>query len=481
MTGNFNRNKDTKAIETILKAPQSSFFYVRGRRRVGKSWILKKIAKKHKNVFYYMGAQDLKTSGAFTDFILEWENFSKQKKLSEINPVLLSWKRIFDEITLYIKTSKTQTVLIFDEIQWIAKAGSGSGFIGKLKEAWIDLEKTDKAKVVICGSSYKFFQENTGGEEVILRGMKTHSDILVQPLSLSQCRKEYFTSWNLHETTIAYMMTGGVPYYLKQIDPRKAFISAINDAFFCKNTIFTAEVDEVLRLEFNRQGIKTVKVILEAIGTYGATQVTIIKKTKISDATVSEILTKLEDYAIVDGHTPSGSPTKANRSGVKYYIKDFYLNTYFSLLAPLQEKIIKNNSALIFSNEYLKDFSSYYIENYTGPMFEKVIRYILELRLLEVNLFKKLDLRDENYRVTQFWDRNQQVDIIIEHPRDRISRAIEVKWVNKKTNNLAHLYNALEEKDYPLPKNFSRRNYLALSLETQKQSDAFQILLPDLF
>jgi uncharacterized protein len=475
----FNRINYTKLILERLGLNRSAFFYVRGRRRVGKSWILKKISKSLPHTFYYMGAQDLTDSNSISNFIAEWESFSKIVRLSNLKPALLSWKVVFDEITSYVQNNKKNTVLIFDEIQWIAK--EGSGFIGKLKEAWLDLEQSKKAKIIICGSSNKFFQQHTGGEETTLRGMRTHSDINIQPLSMQQCKKEYFKNWNNSEMTIAYMMTGGVPYYLNQIDQNNAFIPAINDAFFLKDTIFIDEVDEVLKLEFNKQGIKTVKSILSAIGTFGANQSTIIKKTKISDSTVSEVLIKLDEYNIIETQFPTGAAQKGNRNGAKYLIKDFYLNTYFSLIAPLTAKIRKNKNNLIFSTEYLKKSSSNYIENYTGPMFEKIIRHVLDSRSMKENIFKKLNLRDENFEITQYWDKERQIDLIINHPQDRISRAIEIKWVNDHKTNLKQIFIELEDKYYPLPKNFTRKNYLAISSIKNIDKKTPAILMGDLF
>lgn len=476
----FKRSNEYQAISHILKAPGASFFYVRGRRRVGKSWLLKKIAVKRANTFYYMGTKDSKEANSLSDFVIEWEEFSGVKNLSLTKTSLLNWKRVFDEIISYVLKNKQKTILILDEIQWIAR--EGSGFIGRLKEAWIDLERSKKVKVIICGSSNKFFQQHVGGEELILRGMKTHSDVVIPPLTLKQCRLEYFKKWNDYEIIMAYMMTGGVPYYLKQVDPNKSFIAAINDAFFCQDTIFLEEVDEVLRLEFNKQGIKTVKIILEAIGVSGAGQTTIVKKTKMADSTVSEILIKLEEYGVVDVLFPSGITGRGNRSGAKYLIKDFYLNTYFLLLAPLKMKIQKNKKSLMFSSEYLKNKSSYYIENYSGYMFEKIIRSVLELRGMKEGIFKKLDLRDENFIVNQYWDKENQIDLIVEHPKDRVSRAIEIKWLSDKKINLKNLYEQLDLKDYPLPKNFSRENYLAISSNDKKlESGHSIILLRDLY
>ena len=95
-------------------------------------------------------------------------------------------------------------------------------------------------------------------------------------------------------------------------------------------------------------------------------------------------------------------------------------------------------------------------------MFEKIVRYVLNCRSMKEPIFKKLDLRNENFELTQYWDKQQQIDLIVNHLDDRISRASEIKWMNDARINLKNIFSDLEEKEYPVPKNFHRKNYLAI-------------------
>ena len=56
---------------------------------------------------------------------------------------------------------------MFDEIHWIAKRNSG--FVSKVKRAWLSWEKAGNIKVIICGSSNRFFDDKTGTASSILR------------------------------------------------------------------------------------------------------------------------------------------------------------------------------------------------------------------------------------------------------------------------------------------------------------------------
>ena len=458
-TNEFNRKTEFIRIERILLSKRSEFIYVRGRRRIGKSWILKSIANKHKNqCLYFMGAPDQSSVKTQKEFAQNWSSFSKDPYLENIKPGLLNWSSIFSHITNYVNTHQKKITLIFDEVQWIAK--EGSGFVGHLKSSWLDWEKTGLIKVLICGSSNKFFHEKTGGEEKILRGIKTQADVFVGPISLQQC-KERFKKWNHTEVALMFMLTGGVPYYLNQIDAGKAFIPAINDAFFTSTSIYLSEVDEIISLEFNKQGSKTVKKILEAIGGFGCNEANIVKKTKLSKSTVHMVLEKLVSYKLVTAINSIDKDTLENFAGTKYLINDFYLNCYFSLIEPIKSKISKNDDKILFHfpNE------NYYLPNFTGPLFEKLITATLNERNLNLSIFKKLQIRSLDFEIKYYWNKESQIDLIIESKEDRISRAIEIKWQSLSATNIHNLLENLSTKDYPCPTYYTRQNFL-IGLET---------------
>jgi AAA+ ATPase superfamily predicted ATPase len=470
------RTRDLQKLKLITNSSRSEFVYVRGRRRVGKSWLLQHLAEENPaNIFYFSGAKDTRIQTCLRQFVLEWSEFSNESSLKEIRSADLHWKKIFDSITVFAKKSKQGITLLLDEIQWIAT--EGSGFVGKLKEAWITWEKSKKIRVIVCGSSNRFFEQKSGGEEKILRGLRTHADIYVLPIPFNQVRKELLTKWKLDEAAILYMMTGGIPYYLTQIDVRKSFIPAINDAFFTNKSIFLDELDEVLNLDFNKKGLPTTKIILQAIGNMGAMQSTVLKKTKLPDSTVSEVLEKLVLYNIINCLRPLGYPHRKTTKGMRYVINDPFIATYFTLINPIKKEIIHNRQELLFSRYYLKGKSNYYIQNFTGYSFERMIRQILNERDLDLELFRKLDLRSKNFEISQYWDDETQIDLIINDSVDRISRALEIKWVHEPSIAPKDLRLQLAQKNYPIPNGFSRQDFLILGGYKKKQERRPSILI----
>lgn len=455
----FRRGKELKYLHAFVSEKESGFMYVRGRRRIGKSWLLTTFKQEIGNCFLFSGSGDSDSKTTIHNFAEEWDRFSKTNNLMKLKSPFLNWKTIFDDISRYVNSSHKTLTLIFDEVQWIAK--EKSGFCGKLKAAWVQWQKSGKIKVIICGSSNRFFSRRTGGQEKILRGLQTAASLVVKPLSLKEVLSHCCPEWKRHEVCLLYMMTGGIPYYLEQIDPSKGFIHAINDAIFTNRSLFIEEIDELLDLDFNKSGKKTVKKVLSSLGQDGSSQDNIVKTTGLSSSTVSDILEKLGEYNIVFEKLPAHTRPQRNRAGIRYYMKDFFLNFYFQVIDRMKTKITRNEKGLLFPCEVLQSNTKYYIPNFSGKAFELLVRHVLETsKDFSEAIFDKLLLSDADYDILDYWDRRTEIDLIVEHRKDRLSRIIECKWGNPEVGWISELLGKI----YISPDHYKKK-YVLISSE----------------
>ncbi len=481
----YGREDEIQYLKDYVGTPKSELMYVRGWRRVGKSLLLQQFKTKVPNCFYFSGTIDSSDEKLREDFVESWNQFIQDFSLSELKKSVLTWDRVFKEITKRASSEKNPLILIFDEIQWIAK--TGSGFIGKIKEAWLEWEQSRRIKVILCGSSSKFFDTHVGGEEKALRGLSTCAALWVKPFRLSEVQKYYLQDWSLEEIGLTYMMLGGIPYYLERLDPDLGFVHAINEAIFTSKSIFLDEMDEILTLEFNSGGKKNVHEILSVLGQGGKTQKLIVEQAGLGQSTVSGLLEKLIQYQILFEKYPAHASSQKHQAGIRYYMKDFFMNFYFQILHPLRNKIKKNTSALLFPCETFRSRKGFYIENFSGKAFELLVAFLLESRSLKENIFKKLLLKDPDYSIGTYWDETTQIDLIVEHPQDRLSRVLECKWVTGTRPALSWIEEVNRKKyDPSLP--LKRKNYLIVSqkvkpsyVEKSKKAGVSVIELADLF
>ncbi|MEM7012753.1 MAG: ATP-binding protein, partial [Verrucomicrobiota bacterium] len=447
----FGREIELSRLQAFAETPESGFLMVRGRRRIGKSWLLTEFAETS-GAIYFQGDDGSSSRSLMRDMAQAWESHSGDDSLAIIRSVDLTWKRVFDALTRFCQENQDrQHVFIFDEIQWIAKRKSG--FVGHLKEAWVRFEKAGNVKIIICGSSQRFFTKATSSDASVLHRLRTSADLWIEPFSLTEIRRHYFKRWTDEQICLVFMITGGVPYYLERIG-RGNFIQAINKAFFTRETIFLDEFKEVLNLEFTKGSAQTAEAILECLGQDGSTLENIRKKSGLrSESTVRTIIDQLLTFQIVSEKTRAGE-RKGNRRGSKFYIKDPFLNFYFQVLRKRTRQIQRNEKTNLFG-EVIGSKIGYYIEDFSGKAFELLVEWVLQQRLSpggEEPILTKLELAEDPYEVGHYWEEGKtQVDLVVENSRDRESRLLELKWISKTADVSAGYVEQVLDKAYSPP------------------------------
>lgn len=486
MTSFIGRKKELILLKETFDSPRSEFRIIRGRRRVGKTSLLLKAAKKRNDVIFLTGLEDIKTDRKNRDrFTVKLAKFSKDNILLSSHG--LDWPALFEAVAK-IAAMQSNLILIFDEIQWLAR--HGSGFLSDLKEAWTTkFQPSNKIKIIICGSSNKFFAHKTAGAESVLHRLRTMSDLWVTPMTLDETAL-FCDGWNKKEILLTQMMLGGVPYYLDLIhEPERGFIQCINEIAFTSNTIFFNEIEETLKLDIS--STKRAWQVLAAIGQEGKTMKRIAEESLVPTSTVDELLEKLTSYQIIYKHHPLGEPLKGKDFGVKYSIRDEFVHFFFSVLDKEKRRIENNiKGKMLFSN-ILRE--GYYIQNFTGKAFELAIRKIIE-KNGSANINKILSIHNIlNYEVGTYWKRKgatgNQIDLIIDSDEDRTARIIEIKWVNHPVK--ADKDNAIEQvlgRCFPNHKKRKIRRFVISSSGFTEQARQFAqkhkvglITLEDLF
>lgn len=460
----FGREAELQRLEAFANEPGAGFMMVRGRRRIGKSWLLTEFGDQV-HAFYFHGDVDSSSRQLMKKMAAAWQRYSGDDSLSIIRIVDLSWERVFDAILKFCRAEADyRHIFIFDEIQWIAKRKSG--FLSQLKEAWVPLEKSGNAKIIICGSSQRFFAQSTASETSVLHRLRTAGDLWLEPFSLSEIRRHYFPGWTEEQICLVFMMTGGVPYYLERIPRDDNFIRAINRAFFTGGAIFLDEFREVISLEFTKGSGLTAEAIMACLGQEGSTLENIRRESGIkSESTVRTMIDQLVAYRIVGEKTRAGE-RRANRRGSKFYLMDPFLNFYFQVLRGMAPRIRKNERANLF-RECIGGRKGFYIENFTGQAFELLTEWVLKQKLSppgEERILEKLALTDDSYDIGHYWtEGTTQVDLIVANERDRESRLLELKWINETANLSAPYLEEVRNKKYSPPKGWTISYHLLLS------------------
>ena len=286
------------------------------------------------------------------------------------------------------------------------------------------------------------------------------------------------------------MIFGGIPYYLDLIsEPKRGFMQCINDLAFTAKTIFFDEVKETLKLDLSSLG--RVVELLSVIGQDGKTMERIAKDSLIPTSTLDELLEKLVNYQTLFKNYPIGETPKAKNFGMKYYIRDEFLNFFFNVLDKNKNRIKNNARNKMILNDVIED--GYYIKNFTGKAFELVIRKIIE-RNLPARINKLLSIDNLfNYEIGSYWKTENifgnQIDLVVDSDEDRTTRLIEAKWLNGKVG--IEKGNAVEQvlgRNFPNRKGHNIRRFVVASsgftveaMTLAKENNVTLIQLEDMF
>ncbi len=211
------RIEEQKLLEEAYKSKKSQFIAVYGRRRIGKTFLIKTFfMSKGCRFFHITGIQDARMSDQIHEFCraIEITFYHSQIQLKEPN----SWTKAFELLTNTINqqiNDKKKIILFLDELPWLAS--KKSGFLQALdyhwNRFWSDMANI---KLVVCGSAASWMIKNILHHKDGLHNRVT-TRIVLDPFNLSDTRaylKARGFKYNDQQVLDIYMAIGGIPFYL---------------------------------------------------------------------------------------------------------------------------------------------------------------------------------------------------------------------------------------------------------------------------
>ncbi len=333
------RLREKELLMDLFGSKKSEFIAVYGRRRIGKTYLIKNLMDSLPSVFFHVtGLQ----KGSLKEQLGE---FAKQIGATFYQgPSLIpqsAWIDAFEDLTQAInKIPKgKKVVLFFDEFPWMATPRSK--LITALELYWNRYWVFDsRIKLIICGSSTSWIIENIINNKGGLHNRVTRT-LHLKPFSLYET-KSFLKDRQIHLThrqiLDLYIVLGGVPLYWSFIRKGRSAHQSIDELCF--------QGDGPLVKEFGRlfgSLFEDAKPYMELIRTiakfrYGIGQSELIKKSKLPDggSTVRK-LHQLEEAGFITSLVPYGRKDK----GIYYVIDDEYSLFYLYWIEPNLKIIAK--------------------------------------------------------------------------------------------------------------------------------------------
>lgn len=340
----FARERELKILERLYRSGKPEFLAVYGRRRVGKTFLIREFFKGKGLYFSLTGIKGARISKQLRNFV---EEFKRVFKPSKYTPPK-DWFEAFSQLRKAIETvkGKDRLILFFDELPWLATPRSG--FLEDLDHFWNNyVSGNPRVVMIVCGSAaswmIKKIIQNKGG----LHGRLT-AEMRLLPFSLQE------TEQFLHQQGIAlnrravvdiYMAIGGVPKYLSYVRKGQSALHTINH--LCFGGPLENEFDELYSslFEHSHRHISIVKTLAKHPG--GLTKVEIATKTGLSaGGGMNLVLEELEQSGFILSIRNFGKQKKESR----FRLMDEYSLFYLKWAAKAQEANLRAHNEKFWIN-----------------------------------------------------------------------------------------------------------------------------------
>lgn len=331
------REKEIKELNLLCKRNTASLVVIKGRRRIGKSRMIEEFAK-GKRFLRFEGIAPTRN----TTSQMQREEFARQiqRQLGIYGlQHVRDWGDLFTTLAEAVKDQ--EVVILFDEITWMGS--KDPVFLGKLKLVWDQFfQKNPNLTLILCGSLSSWIEKNIIASTGFLGRISLK--LTLQELTLKECSqllKARGFKGSKREELMALAVTGGVPWYLEQINPAITVAENIRKLCFEPDGLFVEEFKYIFHDLFGKRLPICKKIVLALKD--GAKEYGEIAQT-VNYPSGGPLSDYLEDL-IVSGflereHTWSFKTGEESKLS-KFRIRDNYLRYYLKFIFPHLRKIKK--------------------------------------------------------------------------------------------------------------------------------------------
>lgn len=469
------RENELKSLESVYEKDGFGMTIIYGRRRVGKSTLIKEFVKDKRVIFYTATKVGPERN---------LELFTKQV-LDVLDPTISNAtfptvESVFDLISARIQDGDEKTVLVIDELPYWAEKDEA---LLSIFQKYIDTMWLQKnLMIILCGSTLSFMEKKVLSEKSPIFGRRD-SQIKLEAFNYRDSAL-FVPNYSAEDKAICYGVTGGVAKYLALFDPKKSLDDNIIRLFFNPDGYLFDETRNLLTQEFT--DITLVNNIIEQVASGENTLNNIASKVHEKDTTVLYSLEKLIDVGLVE--KKKCITEEKNKKKTQYVLKDHMFSFWYKFI-PKAVSVIEMGQGQMYYEKIVKP----QLHSFMGSVFEEMCRYYtLEQGILgmfgsfitETGSWWGVELLtdDDGKKIQQSAD----IDVVGLSSIDKTAVCGECKFKNEKITK--EIYETLIRRSKQLSGNYIVTKYLLFSLsgfskwfEEADKSNLILITVKDLY
>lgn len=392
------REEQLKRLDRVINTDELTFSLIYGRRRVGKSELVKQAVKRNNVKSFYYECKQVSEAGnaaGLGEIVSEIMGLPKLG-FSDIEAVL---KYIFE------LSVKEKIILVLDEYPYLRENIKG---MDSILQSLVDKYKdTSKITLIILGSYVE-----------VMRSLLEHSNPLYGRVDLTIDLKQmdyyesayFYPNFSVEDKVRIYSVFGGIPYYNRLIDDSKSVKDNIIELIASSGARLENEVAMYLNAEIYK--ITNANEVFEALSRGYTRYTDILSQSHVSSGpTLVDVLDKLMRMEVVVKTSPINDGNNKKKAG--YYISDNLSLFYYRYIFKYSSQMKIMDSEVFYKKYIEKDFEEHYVPhifeticsqylirmNRLGniePVFEKIGKYYYDNPVEHTNGEFDFVTEDEN-------------------------------------------------------------------------------------
>ena len=319
------REREIAVLESAYQSGEAELVSVVGRRRVGKTALVREVYG-NRIVFELTGVQRAPRREQLRNFGLQ---------LSRLSGLAIGppedWLAAFHQLIGVLEKHPvgTSPVLFFDELPWLATRRSG--FLRAFGYFWNSWASRQNLVVVICGSAASWMLQHVVRDRGGLHNRITRR-IQLDPLTLHETElflRSRGVGLDRYQITQLYMALGGIPHYLKAVQPGRSAAQNIDALCFDPSGLLYDEFELLYPALFDKAERHMQVVRALAQRHYGMDRSVLLKVAKLTNGGGS---TKVLEELVQSGFVTAFQPFQKNRRKQYYRLTDFFSLFYLRFM-----------------------------------------------------------------------------------------------------------------------------------------------------
>lgn len=382
----YGREREIRYLEQNFNKEGASLLALYGKRRTGKTELLKQFCKGKSHTFYVCReTTDGEQIRLFSRKVLE------ESPLKNYIHEFQDWETAF---SFLLDNNFGKKVVVIDEFPYMVQNNPEIPSI--LQNVWDEKNAESNVMIVLTGSAMTYMEQEILAGDKPLFGRTNGSYVLDE---LSYDASLSLLGQNSLWAKETYGILGGVPRYLQCFSSIKSTEDNIKDSLLSKGSALYNEVDYLMKQDLREPS--TYYTILEALANGSNRIGEISKQTGLDRTKINVYLKNLQNYKVVTRQQPLSLEPQSKAHNSRYLISNNYFRFYFRFMYPNYSWLEEGEYERIYENK-IKPNLPHFLKGSLIPAAKETLLALQKSRSLQLDIDS----------IGPYWDKNTSFDLL---------------------------------------------------------------------